>query len=537
MFNRIKTLTLMQLGNKFKKRRIKSKKQYALSLFFSVLGVFAVVAVIYLLLSVIKGVIFLPVNRTTFLFLLFFSQVISILACTFGLVESLYYGKDNQILMSFPARHHEVFISKLMVYYVNELIKNAWFVLPMFVAFGLINGKGLLYYPNAVVLTVILSAIPVLVGALLSVFVMGAKQLLKRVSWVGIVFAVTTVAILFLLAGQLLDKLDRPIRLIEVYNAFITKSVLFMQKTNEFALVYNNFAQAAFNINLVKNYLIIAGVVAGLALLVVLTSMPIYFKMASFGGEHSVTKKHRYKKSKQRGVFATLLKKEITIISRSINQFLQDYILVIAMPVVLYLLNGFYWAMAPSVNGIKMIVCFNLFVSLLLLTASNTQTASAISSEGSEFGLLKTSPGDTKKVAWAKMVINFVVSTIFVIGTVVMLGLLPNVTNYYLWQTAVVLVLVNSGHILWSFQLDLRNPQLAEYSEKKAGAQNVNKSRSVLAGMAMAVFITIVTAFFMIIDNSQNPWMRIIGISAGFFVLRLVLFVFNLKVYFREIEG
>lgn len=537
MFGRITVLTLMQLGNKFKLRQGVDKKKLALKLFFKILSIFATVAVTFLLLYVIKNVIFLPVNRTTFLFLLFISQIISIIACALGLVESLYYGKDNQILMSFPAKHHEVFISKLTVYYINELLKNLYFVVPMFIAFGFINGMGIFYYPNAMVLTFLLSFIPVLLGALLSVVIMGIKQLAKRVSWLGIVLTVSIMIVLFWFANVLLDSLERPIRLIEVYNTFITQTVLLMQRTNDFALVYNNFVQATFNINLVANYLIIAGTIISLVLLVVLTSMPVYFRMASFGNEHSVAKKHKNKQPKRKGVFLALLNKEFIVIKRSANQFIQDYILVISMPLVLYLLNGFYWAMAPSVNGIEMVVSFNLLVSLLLLTASNTQTASAISAEGSEFGLLKTSPSDTKQVAWAKMIANFAVSTLFIVGCVLMLFFAKNVTKYYLWQTAVVLVLINSGHILWSFQLDLRNPQLAEYSEKKAGAENVNKSRSVIAGMAMAVIVALVTVFFMMIDNSANPWLRIIGFSAVFFVLRLVLFIFNLKVYFKEIEA
>ncbi|MBR2303482.1 MAG: hypothetical protein IKA42_06750 [Clostridia bacterium] len=537
MFSRIKALTLMQLGNKFKFRRVADKKNLVLKLFFKTLSIFATVAVTFLLLYVIKNVIFLPVNRTTFVFLLFISQIISLIACSLGLVESLYYGKDNQILMSFPAKHHEVFISKLTVYYINELLKNLYFVVPMFIAFGFINGMGVFYYPNAMVLTFLLSFIPVLLGSLISVAIMGIKQLAKRASWIGIILTFGIMVLLFWLANVLIGSLERPIRLIEVYNAFVTQTVLFMQRINDFALVYNNFVQTAFNINLVANYLIISGVIICLALLVVLVSMPIYFKMASFGNEHSVTKKHKHKQSKRKSVFLALLNKEFTLIKRSANQFVQDYILVVSMPLVLYLLNGFYWAMAPSVNGIEMIVAFNLFVSLLLLTASNTQTASAISAEGSEFGLLKTSPSDTKQVAWAKMISNFAVSTLFIVASVLMLFFAKNVTKYYLWQTAVVLVLINSGHILWSFQLDLRNPQFAEYSQKKAGAENVNKSRSVVAGMAMAVIVALVTVFFMMIDNSASPWSRIIGFSAGFFALRLVLFIFNLKVYFREIEA
>ena len=161
MFNRLKTLTLMQLGNKFSFKRITDKKKYALNILFKVLSIFVVAAVMFLLLTVIKSVIFLPVNRTTFLFLLFISQIISIITCTVGLLQSLYYGKDNAILMTFPAKHHEVFMSKLLAYYVNELIKNLYFVVPMFIAFGLLNNPGAIYYANAVVLTILLSMLPV----------------------------------------------------------------------------------------------------------------------------------------------------------------------------------------------------------------------------------------------------------------------------------------------------------------------------------------------------------------------------------------
>ena len=189
----------------------------------------------------------------------------------------------------------------------------------------------------------------------------------------------------------------------------------------------------------------------------------------------------------------------------------------------------------PSLLGISMIACFDILICLLMLTASNTHTAAAISSEGGEFGLLKTAPSDTKKVAWAKMIMNFVVSTLFIGATVAVLSSAQNVVSENLWQIAVVLVLVNSGHILWSFQLDLRNPQLAEYNEKREGAENKNKASSILCGTIMSVFMAFVTIFFLL-DNVDQAWIRIIGIAAGFFVLRLFLFVNNLFVYFREIE-
>ena len=137
-------------------------------------------------------------------------------------------------------------------------------------------------------------------------------------------------------------------------------------------------------------------------------------------------------------------------------------------------------------------------------------------------------------MAWAKILGNFIVSVVVIAASMLTLGLVENVTGYDLWQTALTLLLVNGGHILWSFQLDLRNPQLQEYNEKKNGAENVNKSRALISGIVMAVLMGLVAVFFLM--DGGGAWWRIIGIAAGFFALRLVLFVNNLKVYFREIE-
>ncbi len=535
MFNRIKTLTLMQLGGKFSFDRITDNKKFALRVFFKVLTVIAIIFVMYMLLTVIKGTLYLPTGRVTFIFLLFISQIISVIACTGGLMNSLYYGKDNPILMSFPARHSEVFVSKLLTYYINELIKNLYFVLPMFFAFGLINSVGITYYLQIGILTLLLSTVPVLSGAFLSTIAMFAKQLLKKTRWFGVLITAVIYALLVILVTAVLGELERPIRLIEVYNSFIQETVLFMQRLNAYSLIYTNIVNAAYGEDVIINYLILLGVIIGLAAVAVLTSMPLYFRMASYGSESASVKKHRYSKGiKQRNVFGTFFHKESLIDTRNINGLISDYLLPLALPLTLYLVNGFYWAMAPSTLGRDMIIAFNIMTALLLLTSGNTKSASAISGEGGEFSLMKTAPVDTAKMAWAKILGNFIVSVIVITASMLVLGLVDNVTGYSLWQTAITLLLVNGGHILWSFQLDLRNPQLQEYSEKKEGAENANRSKSLIFGVVLAVLFAAVTLFFLRQDG--EAWWRVIGIAAVFFVARLVLFINNLKVYFREIE-
>jgi len=126
MFNRIKILTLLQLGNKMKLDTMSNKKKKALKIFLLVCLVGVITAVIYFALGFVKSTLSLPINMGMLTFVLFVTQGISIVSTTNALLGSLYQGKDNVILLSYPAKHNEVFISKLIVEYLREL-KRACF--------------------------------------------------------------------------------------------------------------------------------------------------------------------------------------------------------------------------------------------------------------------------------------------------------------------------------------------------------------------------------------------------------------------------
>ena len=128
MFNRIKTLMLLQLSDRFKIKKVDSVPKLLAKIGLALLGLVLITAVCILFLYFLHNNTHLTTAKTISC-LITILQVLSIIACTTSLLKTLYTSKDNPILLSYPAHHVEVFLSKLLVYYVYEFIKSVFFII------------------------------------------------------------------------------------------------------------------------------------------------------------------------------------------------------------------------------------------------------------------------------------------------------------------------------------------------------------------------------------------------------------------------
>ena len=167
-------LIAMQLKDKLDFSFQKSNwKQILFKTIFFFIKFFAITAVIYvgfMVLSILRLIDLASGIPDKFLGVLFTIMIIlSILTCTIGLVKSLYYAKDNQVLLTMPTNRVNIFFSKLIVYYIYELFRNLTFILPLFIAFGMVNAYQFYYYIWVLIGLLFVTAIPVSIGALLSI--------------------------------------------------------------------------------------------------------------------------------------------------------------------------------------------------------------------------------------------------------------------------------------------------------------------------------------------------------------------------------
>lgn len=180
----LKTLVMMQLKDKLN-FSFKADKKGALTklLLFVIMfiGVTAIIAVVFLLanmLTVFGTSHDVPIS----IFNLFFITMIlfSMMGCIIQLTNSLFFSKDNLVLLSYPVRSNVVFLSKLVVFYVIELIKEVMFVIPMFLAYGIMYGFSVGYFFWAILMFFIIAAIPVAIASLLSIPFMFIKMFLTK---------------------------------------------------------------------------------------------------------------------------------------------------------------------------------------------------------------------------------------------------------------------------------------------------------------------------------------------------------------------
>lgn len=551
MLKRIKLLMLLQMSDKFKIKKIDNYKKLFGRIGLFSLGFVIVTALCALLLFLIHSVVFI-VTPKIIIFCLVFLQFLSIIACSAGLLKTLYTSKDNSILLSYPAKHYEVFLSKLLVFYVYEAIKSIFITIPLMLAFGIIYGYfSIGYIISALIIGIILPIFPVLIGALITIPILYIKKIIELYAIVKTILMILLLVGIFALLFVVLSIIPRPLGIVEMYYSFVFGITKLIESVDYYSLFYQNIGNILLGNNVLLNYLILFAVLAVFILLIILISMPLYFKLASQSSEQSVEKKRKGINKSHKNTFFTFVKKEWLLSIRNFSDFLNNYVFLFAMPYVLFIMMTIFTSISLNSLGVYLSTVISGFVVLMMCSASNTASALAITKEGSEFVLLKTVPADSSNMVWSKIFFNLIYSSIMiVISYVIVIIFTPMfdktssglewkwlLNNDWLWLMMVMVLFVNAGLIFWSVQIDIMSPKLREYATSGDTSSMNNASKSILIGVLMALLFTVLAALLLIVgDNMIVNWTIIIGAATIFLGARLYLFILHLKHIFPYIE-
>ena len=201
-FKGFATLIAMQLKEQFS-FSFKADKKGALTKLI-LLGVLfiGVTAIIYLVIYVLTllgvlGTGGIPVAMfDIFLFLIF---ILNTFSCLHRMTNSLYFSKDNQVLLTYPVNNGIIFLSKMVVFYIQELMKNAVMMLPLLLAYGISYSFPWFYYPWLIFIFFIITMIPVALGGIVSIPYMYILTFLKKSQYIQGILAIlglTTLSVL-----------------------------------------------------------------------------------------------------------------------------------------------------------------------------------------------------------------------------------------------------------------------------------------------------------------------------------------------------
>lgn len=535
MLERILILTKLQLTNKTKryaKNSLRVYRDFAVKAI--MLAVFSVVSA--MLLHVVKNILFIPVNEFFMIFVLLLTQILSIITSISGLIVDIYQSKDNQIILTLPAKSDEIFLSKLIVYYIGEFKRNFGFLIPFLIAYGFITNMGVGFFISLIPISILLPFLAVFIASLVSILVTVLKSYLNRHTWVTFGLLMVSIIGFFLLIFTLVNFIPENIRIVQLYNSFIIGFTKFMHQVASVGTIYTVVGKMITGTNIIVNSLIVISTIVILFLANFFISRPLFFRLTSKTNEQARTSKHNSKLVKSKGLFWTFLRKEVTIAKRSPNELLNSYSVLIALPLIMFVLNSIYMNMDRSSLGNQLILIFNVLITLILITAGNTASAAAITTEGFEFVLLKTAPSKTKQVAWAKMTFNFVLTSILLLLSFILFRIaLPVFNKSDIWFLFIFAFLFNASQILWSFQIDILNPKLSDYAATGSLSNNDNITQALSNGFAVSIIFTIIsTAVFLLFK--PIAWFILIIIAIIWLAFRFWSFRTYIDAYFIDIE-
>lgn len=565
----LRILVTMQLKEQMNFARRKNEKLKFFSVLLGVVGTvgkFASVAALCFAFMYAGGYLgvggsggYIPTRMISFVFSVML--VMAIISCTVGLTKSLYYARDNSVLLTLPCTPIQVYLSKLVIFFIFEIKRNFSFLVPLFVAYFLhrnMNPANLSYNVNPtydnlllsilwmILCIVIVSLGTVAIGAILSIPSMWIGNFYrqhKKLQVTTIVIALVAAAAAFVYVLSVLPRDFDPARdwskifsLIDgnIISGFYLKHFDFLFQLGKLILGDISATSIAyFELGATAARLgILVGVTALLLGLGFLLVRPLFYKMASTPFEY-LKKSVRPKKNRKRGKILSSVFTNYLIVLKNSGEVIYNLAILLATPMLLFILNSIFANMDVSYTGHYMIISVNVLLTLLMLLNSNCTFASLFSRDGQSRYLIKTIPSKYALPILTKMIPNMSFAVLSIAATsAVFVSTLPlETTDTVLISIAILFVYV--AHAFYSAELDLMNPKHQLYSSVGSSASNPNEMKSTTWAFLVS-FIVAAVILLLFFEEKGYVAVKFLLVSAAALAYRLKSFFSTLTLYYKE---
>lgn len=529
---KILQLFKLQLDNNSSIFKTSSLKSILFSLFKLILMVTGITVALYMVLFRILVLGFV-VNTQLIAVVLLVTQGVSLIFAVGDIITNMYLSKDNQLLVVLPVTPNQVFISKIMLIYINELLFSALVTLPLLLSIGIVSGMGAAFFASIPIIMVFLPILPIVVASFLSIPIMMILKFFKKHLSISIIAILTiTVTVLsgyMMLVGNIAESFNIVSRQIETVNRINTS----IASLGGNIIIYFQIATAMFNFS--SWYWFIAMLLFSVAIigLTIALIKPFYFKTAMSTMESGVKPIKRPKNYVPESTFLSLLRKEFYTVFRSPGYVFQYFLFTLLMPFIVFSYDKLMLSIAVSQAGQNMIAGSHVLVVAIFAMLSNIISASAISREGANFYITKITPVSYYIQMLAKMVFNaiFTIGALFVTMLVSMLYLHPG-------QVAIgtiAIMFASVGHIALSIDMDLKKPSLDWYANEETSKMGGTTAKSMIIGL----FIALVMGFIIIAmahNQSFVPWLIILVFGVAFGIYRIYRLVLRINWEYDKIE-
>jgi len=548
-FRQLIPLVMMQFKDQKDFSHYKKKRQIFFRMVYAILIFVAITYIIKIMFSLIVtfGIFsfIATFNFRAYLVLMTVLFVFSFISCLVKVTNTLYFAKDNSVLITLPVKNSLIFTSKLIVCFIYELIKNTSYILPFFFAYGMVMSLPITFYLYAVGSLVLFTLLSTIVAGLLSIPAMCIAIVFKRnkiLEYISVAVVVTAlVYILVKLFGAIPQNIDLVRDWGKIYWAiqdflaqFAKIFFIFDYLLQLFTgMVYNGMVFNPFTATNFVTLQICFGIMLLSLVLIYLLSKPLFLKMISSPFEYKKKLNLKGLKNRKHSPFVSSVNQQVKRAFRT-PKFLYSVVAVaIITPLAVFLQNKIIGAMDTRLFGNNMGVTFNILMIALLTLASNYHISTIYSREGNSAYLNKINPVPYYIPLSAKVVFNATLNCVSIIVSCTIINIFAKIGVFNTILLSLGLILLYLAHLFWSAELDIMNPQNQHYQTTGEHNKNPNERKSTLyAFIASAVFALF--AFLFMGEYSPNVYLKLFFGAALFFALRTYLYFSKIKLYYKE---
>lgn len=546
-------LVKMQLKEQFNFKRLDIKNVGVFHIAFSVvltLLKFAMATALcfaFLFVSELIGIFDLkgrPVPDSTISIVFSVMVVLSIFSCVIGLTKSMYYARDNAVLLTLPCLPVQVYLSKLIIFFIFEFKRNLSFLVPLFTAYYISRSYPIGAYPWMILCMLLISLFTVSIGALLSIPAMWAANFFRQRKWLQMSAIVIMVTAIVVSVFYGISIIPEDINLIEDWKSIAPKiyDVLKAYKSKFFILYdislmvlgHNNANVISFPIGkTLSRFGILFGISAFLLIIGLLIVKPLFYKMASTPFEY-LKRTVKPKPNKLRSRRYASVYTECLSAAKNTNRMFSNFGILFSLPMLVFLFNKIFLSMNTRDLGNYMVVAFNILIIMLIMLNANTYASSIFSREGRSSYLIKTQPSKYPILILCKLLPNSIFVFFSFVATAVIMYITMSLAFTDLLMLTAAIGFSYLAHLFYCAELDLMNPQIELYATVGSTELNSNELKATASAFIIS-FISAGAVFFLLFEGEKfSAYMKFIIIAFAAFIYRTWMFATKLRLYYKE---
>ena len=554
-------LTFFQLKDKIDRSWTRSVRTIIQTIVFSILKVIAVPAIVFATLYLLTFVGFISKYQDVLpLFTLFLAIVfiLSLISSTYNLTKSLYFADDNKVLITLPVNANKLFFSKILVYFVSELKRSCFLMIPGILGFLIFEISGFkgpeitfLSFAWMIIPSILLVIIQVLLSAVLSVPFLYIYRLFKRnqifdLVLVFIVVVALMVAVI-LLINQIPEDIDLDVQwpsMVKTFEAIIISIDKYIYPINFYSrMFFGEISGSGIHYQLAGmtfvRFAISLGAVCILGLFTFLLIRPLYFSMIYRTFEYDKNPQLVAKKNIKHKKYVTFANKEFKLSFRDFDisgSYIAVYIIV---PILLFFMDRVISAISTSMRGDHIAIALNVLLTILPLLASNSLIATLYSKEGRTAYLNKSNPVNPFIPLLSKLLFNLVFSIPSIVACSIIFANFSGLGVLIAILFGLAVLHVQYAHIFFCAAQDLMNPQNEAYATTGSNFNNPNESKATVVAFVMSFIIA--GAFYLMLTESMRLYQNYISAFVRLFLLSvfllgglLFLFIMKIKAFYYD---